>query len=150
MEKDIYLEKLKMRDIRPTAMRILILKAMMQFQKAFSLLDLENYLDTVDKSTIFRTISVFLDHHLIHCIDDGSGSLKYSVCSNECMCSIGDLHAHFYCTNCNKTLCLRKIHVPTVALPVGFTLQNINYVLKGLCDECSKKASSVIYNRHGD
>lgn len=140
MEKDIYLEKLKMREIRPTAMRILILKAMMQFQQAFSLLDLENYLDTVDKSTIFRTISIFLDHHLIHCIDDGSGSLKYSVCSNECMCSIGDLHAHFYCTNCHKTLCLRTIHVPTVALPAGFTLQNINYVLKGLCDECSKKA----------
>ena len=72
---DAYLDILKQREIRPTAIRLLILKAMMRFERAFSLLDLENELDTVDKSTVSRTINLFLDHHLIHCIDDGSGSL---------------------------------------------------------------------------
>ena len=115
---------------------------MTRFTRAFSLLDLETELDIVDKSTIFRTINLFLDHHLIHVIDDGSGSLKYSVCSNECTCSIDDLHAHFYCRNCHKTFCLRKIHVPTVALPGDFTLESINYVLKGLCAECSSRVES--------
>ena len=108
MDEKVYLEKLEKREIKPTAMRLLILKAMTRFTRAFSLLDLETELDTVDKSTIFRTINLFLDHHLIHVIDDGSGSLKYSVCSNECTCSIDDLHAHFYCRNCHKTFCLRK------------------------------------------
>lgn len=83
MDEKVYLEKLEKREIKPTAMRLLILKAMTRFTRAFSLLDLETELDTVDKSTIFRTINLFLDHHLIHVIDDGSGSLKYSVCSNE-------------------------------------------------------------------
>lgn len=53
-------------------------KTMMQHKEAFSLLDLENELDTVDKSTIYRTITL-LAHHLVHGIDDGTGSLKYAV-----------------------------------------------------------------------
>ena len=139
MENDVYLEKLKKRNINPTAMRLLILKAMTQFNQAFSLLDLENYLDTVDKSTIFRTITLFLAHHLIHCIDDGSGSLKYAVCSNDCNCSVDDLHTHFYCVKCHRTFCFRNIHVPTVKLPEHFTLQSINYVLKGICADCAEE-----------
>jgi Fur family ferric uptake transcriptional regulator len=133
----IYLEKLGQRAIKPTAIRLLILRAMMQFERAFSLLDLETYLDTVDKSTISRTIKLFLDNYLIHCIDDGSGSLKYSVCGTECNCDINDLHVHFYCVKCHKTYCLRNTHIPTASLPQHFTLQSINYVMKGLCDHCS-------------
>ena len=41
MEENIYLDKLGQRDIKPTAMRLLILRAMMQFNRAFSLLALE-------------------------------------------------------------------------------------------------------------
>ena len=88
MNEDLYLKKLEQREIKPTAIRLLILKTMMQHKEAFSLLDLENDLDTVDKSTIYRTITLFLTHHLIHAIDDGSGSLKYAVCSNDCNCEV--------------------------------------------------------------
>lgn len=138
MEENMYLNKLEQRNVKPTAIRLLILKAMMQFNKAFSLLDLEIFLDTVDKSTLSRTIALFLKHHLIHSIDDGSGSLKYSVCGNECNCEIDDLHVHFYCTRCKKTYCLRGIHIPAVALPQHFTAESINYVIKGVCEECSR------------
>lgn len=135
---EAYLDILNHRQIKPTAIRLLILKAMTEFERAFSLLDLENYLDTVDKSTLSRTINLFLEHHLIHCIDDGSGSLKYSVCGNDCNCSVDELHAHFYCLKCHRTFCLRNIPVPTVKLPRNFTLESINYVLKGCCEDCSK------------
>ena len=139
MEENIYLNKLEERGIKPTAMRLLILKSMSGFERAFSLLDLEIALDTVDKSTLSRTITLFQKQHLIHCIDDGSGSLKYSVCSSECNCDVDDLHVHFYCTNCHKTYCLRNLQIPPVSLPQHFTLQSINYVMKGLCDYCSHK-----------
>ena len=88
MEEDIYLDKLDRRGIKPTAIRLLVIKAMMQAERAVSLLDLETLLDTVDKSTISRTIALFLSHHLIHSIDDGSGSLKYAVCDNSCNCVV--------------------------------------------------------------
>ena len=47
MNETIYLKKLEQREIKPTAIRLLILKTMMQHKEAFSLLDLENELDTV-------------------------------------------------------------------------------------------------------
>lgn len=50
MEEDIYLDKLVRRDIKPTAIRLLVIKEMMQAERAVSLLDLETLLDTVDKS----------------------------------------------------------------------------------------------------
>ena len=46
MDEKVYLEKLEKREIKPTAMRLLILKAMTRFTRAFSLLDLETELDT--------------------------------------------------------------------------------------------------------
>ena len=92
-----------------------------------------------DKSTVSRTLSLFLSHHLVHSIDDGSGALKYAVCSNTCTCEVEDLHVHFYCTQCHRTLCLRGLPVPLVHLPDGFTLESVNYVMKGVCSDCQRK-----------
>jgi len=135
---------LEQRGIKPTAMRILVLKEMVNASEASSLLSLEERLDTVDKSTIYRCITLFLTNHLIHAIDDGSGSFKYAVCDSQCHCGeegehLDDLHAHFYCEKCKRTFCLSRIHVPLVSLPGDFKVHDINYVLKGICPECSLK-----------
>ena len=90
--EEIYLHKLSLRDIKPTAMRLLILRTMMEMKRAVSVTDLEDKLDTVDKSTIFRTLTLFLSHHLIHGVDDGSGSLKYAVCEDSRFIKIGRAH----------------------------------------------------------
>ncbi|MDR1878378.1 MAG: transcriptional repressor [Bacteroidales bacterium] len=129
------------RDIQPTAIRILILKAMIEHPQAFSMADLEYKLETVDKSTLSRTIHLFLKKHLIHSIDDGSGSMKYSVCNSDCTCSLNDLHVHFFCNCCKKTCCMESISVPKVQLPKNFILENVNFVLKGICDKCSNDAT---------
>ena len=34
---------------------------------------------------------------------------------------------------------MKNIPTPVVQLPEGFTLNSINYVLKGLCPECAAK-----------
>lgn len=148
MEKDQHIiDMLEQRDIKPTAMRILVLKAMTSCDDAFSLQSLEDKLDTVDKSTIYRCITLFLTHHLIHAIDDGTGSLKYAVCHADCHCGeegehLDDMHAHFYCERCQRTFCLSRIAAPVVALPGNFEVHSINYVLKGLCPQCSELQAS--------
>lgn len=139
---------LEQRDIKPTAMRILVLREMLNCDNAFSLQSLENRLDTVDKSTVYRCITLFLTHHLIHAIDDGSGSVKYAVCDSSCHCGeegehLDDLHAHFYCEKCGRTFCLSRINVPVVSLPGDFHVHDINYVLKGICPDCNAKKSSL-------
>ena len=121
---------LQARDIKSTAMRMLILKHMLGFSRAFKLSDLEAVMETVDKSTIFRTITLFHEKQLIHSIDDGSGAIKYSVCSSNCNCSIGD-----------KTFCLDKVAVPDLKIPDNLVPISINLVIKGFCEECKKFAT---------
>lgn len=102
MEEKDYLDLLAKREIQPTAIRILVLQAMLKAGRSVSLLDLEKILDTVDKSSIFRTITLFLSHHLVHSIDDGTGSFKYAVCSAGCSCEVNDLHTHFIVRDATK------------------------------------------------
>jgi len=130
--------KLKNKQIRPTAMRELVLKVLLDKGSAISLSKLEDEFANADKSTLYRTLKTFEDKQLIHSIDDGSGSLKYAVCQDNCQCNPNDLHVHFYCTKCENTFCLTDIPVPSVNLPVGFSLNSVNMVVKGLCINCKK------------
>lgn len=138
---DSYLKLLKERDIKVTAIRLLILKAMFEFDRAFNLSDLEAKLDTVDKSTISRTLHLFHEHQLIHSFDDGSGSVKYSICSSDCHCSIDDLHAHFYCNYCKSAFCLENISIPKFELSPIMQVESVNLVIKGYCGRCNKFAT---------
>ncbi len=138
-------QELLQRGIKPTAIRLLIFKEMKKLDCAVSLTDLETKLGTVDKSTIFRTLTLFLAHHLVHCIEDGSGYTKYAICKHECRCGgegddgFSDHHTHFFCEACHRTFCLHGLPIPTVKVPQGFLLHTANYVLKGLCPDCSTK-----------
>lgn len=140
MEK---LEKLlEKKSVKATAIRLLILRTLHEQDSALSLSELEAKLGTIDKSTIFRTLSLFADHHLIHAINDSSGQTKYAVCKEDCHCQedegFSDLHTHFSCERCQRTFCLRDIPVPKPELPEGFFLHSANYVVFGLCPECSR------------
>lgn len=104
----------------------------------FNLADLEEVLPTVDKSTLFRTLNLFSDSHLLDTIDDGTGSQKYCLRSADDPLS-GVRHIHFSCRVCHKTVCLTNIPLPEVSLPDGFEVENVEYVAKGVCPKCASK-----------
>jgi Fur family ferric uptake transcriptional regulator len=137
MNNDKTDKKLQSRDIKPTAMRELVLKVLTDQSTAISLSDLEVQFEKADKATLYRTLKTFEKNKLIHSIDDGSGSVKYALCNDSCVCNPNDLHVHFYCTKCEKTYCLNDIPVPTINLPNSFTLESVNMVVKGICANCS-------------
>lgn len=136
MDKEV-LDKLEYRGIKPTAMRILVLKTLLQQGYAISLNDLELLFEHADRVTLFRTLKTFEEHRLIHRIDDGTKLIKYALCSDDCGCNPEELHVHFYCTDCEKTYCMVDSLVPAIALPKKFKAQEINIVIKGLCEKCS-------------
>ena len=135
-------EILNARGIRPTPVRILVLRALQEKDCAVSLMTLEAELKTVDRSSIFRTLNLFLEQHLVHQVEDGSGQTKFALCEEHCRCgathehSLSDFHVHFFCEKCQRTLCLHDVAVPEVILPPGFSLSSANFVLKGLCADC--------------
>ncbi len=145
-DADHFTALLEARDIKPTANRLLVLRALAKDNCALSLSDIEARIGTMDKSSVFRTLTLFLEHHLVHGVDDGTAMMKYALCEASCHCGeadhtgLADLHTHFRCERCGRTFCLRGLPVPSVPLPEGFVLNTANYVLVGLCPHCSHTA----------
>lgn len=133
-------EKLIHKGIRPTAARILILQKLSELTSPVSLFELEAELVTLDKSTISRSLAVLLEHHAIHSFEDGSGSMKYEICTSESdECPIGNRHIHFYCELCHKTECIETVKIPVIRLPEGYKMNTVNYTVKGICPACNNK-----------
>jgi len=126
------------RNIKPTAMRELVLDVLSKQKSAISLPELEDKFEKADKATLYRTLKTFEENKLIHHIDDGSGAVKYALCQESCECEPEDMHVHFYCTRCQKTFCLNDTAVPSIHLPKDFSLEKINMVVSGICASCQK------------
>ncbi|MBR3529054.1 MAG: transcriptional repressor [Bacteroidales bacterium] len=127
--------------IRITAVRLMIWKQIRhEMEGVFSLYDMEEALPTVDRSTLFRTLTILNDAHLLHNVDDGSGVQKYCVCHHDdtrhCMG-----HVHLTCRICHNTYCLTNTSIPQVPLPEGFHVEETEYIVKGICSRCAQKAA---------
>lgn len=124
------------REINPTAMRLLVLKELQNANAAMSLGELESNFEQADKTTIYRTLKTFQKHKLVHSIEDGTGSMKYALCDQDCECMPEQSHAHFHCNKCDATFCLKDYHLPKISLPKNFNADEISLIIKGLCDKC--------------
>lgn len=123
--------------VKPSPIRILVLKEIAAAKNPVSSLDLEHRLITVDRSSITRALSTFVNASLVHAIDDGSGSTKYELCTGgDGVHGDTDLHPHFHCIRCGETYCLTESEIPPVSLPEGFQKITANYVIKGICKKC--------------
>lgn len=125
------------KQIKPTAMRIVVLDFLLNQVNAQSLTDMELKMHRTDRVTIYRTIRTFEENGLVHRIEDGSGITKFALC--EAGCSTGDhndLHLHFYCLKCEETHCLPKTVIPEVKLPDGYETMEIQLIVKGVCNAC--------------
>ena len=129
-------KKLESKNVKPTAMRTLVYKTLADSGKAMSLGDLEQRFEKVERSTIFRTLKSFQDNYIVHTVDDGTGSVKYAVCDEDCACTLHDLHVHFVCKRCCRTRCMKELPIPYVKLPDGYTYENAQFIINGVCPRC--------------
>lgn len=128
---------LSAKQIKPTAMRLLVLDYLLQQPAAVSLQHLEAGFQHADRVTLYRTLKTFEEKGLVHAIQDGSGTARYALCPETCSGEgHHDLHLHFYCTHCRETYCLPTTRVPEVALPNNFIAEEFSLTAKGICDRC--------------
>ena len=78
METNDLADSLELKGVKPTANRILVLKALKEQACPVSLTDLEDILATMDKSSIFRVLTLFLEHDIVHSFEDGLQSVRRS------------------------------------------------------------------------
>lgn len=139
MNSQDIISRLESKGIRPTANRILVMKTLMGEQNPQSLSNLERKMVSMDKSSIFRTLTLFLEHDVVHAFEDGRGVLCYELCEEKGACDHHDGHIHFYCESCQRSFCMKDIHIPSFELPEGFYPHSISFVIKGECPDCRKK-----------
>lgn len=132
-------EILQNKGVKPTPNRLLVLNALLHAENPMSLSDLELELLTIEKSSIFRVLTLFTEHDITHLLEGGDGITKYEVCHGEDCCTIDDMHVHFYCMSCHRTYCLKSIPVPQVIFPEGYEMKSTNYLAKGICPKCGKR-----------
>lgn len=139
MNSQDIISRLESKGIRPTANRLLVMKTLMGEQNPQSLSNLERKMVSMDKSSIFRTLTLFLEHDVVHAFEDGRGVLCYELCEEKGACDHHDGHIHFYCESCQRSFCMEDIHIPSFELPEGFYPHSISFVIKGECPDCRKK-----------
>ena len=141
MDTQLIIKRLEAKGIKPTANRILVLKTLVKENAPLSLSDLERRMISMNKSSIFRTLTLFLEHDVVHAFEDGRGVLNYELCEEDGKCDHHDGHIHFYCESCQRSFCMEDIHIPSLELPAGFYPHSVSFVIKGECPECRKKHS---------
>ena len=90
-----------------------------------------------DRVTVYRTLQTFVDKGIIHTIPTAENTVKYALCKNDCFEGHHhDNHIHFICSKCKRTECLDDFVIPAVKLPRGYTPNNVEIVVNGICKDC--------------
>jgi Fur family ferric uptake transcriptional regulator len=134
---------LKQRNLKKTEGRLAVLDVLMGSKNlGLSEQDIEQQLNTsMDRVTIYRTLSTFLKEHLVHKIADDEGVIRYALCG---VCQHSQTqhhnhhHIHFKCDVCKTTQCLTQNPVSVVDIPAGYTFRDSSFLIMGICKQCNR------------
>ena len=129
---------LEQHGVKATANRIVVLKQLAEAAMPLTLSELEYRILTIDKSGVFRALTLFREHHVVHAIDDAAGGTRYELCHSNSSDGDDDLHVHFFCEQCHRTYCLEQTPLPEVTLPEEFLMTTASYMVKGICAGCQQ------------
>ena len=136
--KEAIIDILKHNQLSVTDNRLKILELFQRNGKALSHGDIERLSGKhFDRVTIYRTLQTFVDKGIIHTIPTADNSIMYALCKEAC--SEGhhhDDHVHFLCEECGTTYCLENITIPDVNVPNGFSVNQTNVLVNGVCKNC--------------
>ena len=96
--------------------------------------DLRRKMPTLSKTTVYATMQLLAERHLIGTVHVEGDRLRYDGCV--------EFHAHFRCRGCGKVfdVMLDAPHrKPFARLPEGFVSEDEELVYYGLCPKCKNK-----------
>lgn len=129
--------------LRETPVRTLIFRTLSDASAPLSGQQIEDIIESVDRSSITRTLALFVDRGLVHSLEDGTGSVKYEICKDEDHDTSHlhtDRHPHFHCKKCGATTCLESVMISAdTLLPEGYEIHDVSLLYTGLCPKCAAK-----------
>jgi Fur family ferric uptake transcriptional regulator len=138
-------EQLRNRGFRLTPQREMVLSVMHKmedFATAEQIYDRVQELSTsVDISTIYRTLDLFQDFHVVATLDSGDGQRRFRL-------SVTDgHHLHLVCRACGAVIGLDHDQAQTILHCLnaerGFQADLENLTIPGLCRDCHQAQSAT-------
>jgi len=92
--------------------------------------------EPIDTVTLYRVLEWLMTNGLVHRIAGADQVWRFSTSGGR----QDHEHAHFQCTNCESVTCFNDMPLPRrVKMPEGFTSQEVDFLIKGICPRCSKR-----------
>ena len=131
---------LRRNSLSVTESRKKILNLFLNVQGALAHGDIERKAgEKFDRVTVYRTLQTFVEKGIIHTIPTTDNSVRYALCKDNCAGGHHhDDHVHFICLQCGTTLCLEEVVVPEIKMRRGFSINEIEVVVKGICLDCQQ------------
>ena len=130
---------LKSCGLRKTQPRVVILSALLEADGPLTQDQIAERIGKTapDKTTIYRTLMILVEHNLIHQAYI-QGRSRYFEPAHHCRAD--QCHPHFTCMQCHETRCLTDTHPPLVQnLPAGFQIHRQQIRIEGICADCRMK-----------
>ncbi len=129
---------IKRHGLRITDCRIDVLSYFIQYKKALTFKNLEDQFEAYDRVTLYRTLSAFEEHGLLHKIPDDSGFATYGLCQDCSTEAHHHNHIHFKCLKCEQLECIDDtINISIDSLPKNYIAQDMDVIIKGVCQQCN-------------
>ncbi|AQX06220.1 transcriptional repressor [Elizabethkingia meningoseptica] len=123
--------------MRNTIAKAKILELINHSEVALSHSEIEKLVDGLcNRVTIYRVLDRLTEEGHIHKFVNIDGHLKFAAC-HHCDAHHHHDHAHFSCTQCGTVSCLESVE-PVYKLPKEYKVQEMNFVLSGICPRCVK------------
>ncbi len=101
----------------------------------------EAEIGSLDRVTLYRTLTTLLQVGLLHRIQDVNGVWRFRAHRaqpGEC----GGNHIHFLCLECNQMYCLPDQSLPWVEKPEGAEVLGKQLVVYGRCAACKSRGEN--------
>ncbi|MGV8112358.1 MAG: Fur family transcriptional regulator [Lentimicrobium sp.] len=130
-------EILKHFQLKKTSPRLAIIEALQSAGLPLSETEISKSMGShYDRTTFYRSMLTLEESGIIHKIVIDKLQVKYALNEPGKINNPAD-HAHFYCHHCQRLICLNEIHPGPYKLPKGFSPQESEIIIKGLCDKCT-------------
>jgi len=138
--------KARLRDagLRATTAREEVLATLDELDRPATHADLARLprLARMDRVTLYRTLTTFLEAGFVHQVQGEDGTCRY--CPQQAPLSgCPGNHVHLLCTRCGSMQCLTDQPMPRVAVPAGFVVERRSFLARGICGSCADGESGV-------
>lgn len=124
--------------ISKTSQRLAVLSILLKAKKPLNVTAIRQSLEkkcTIDKVTVYRTLSLLRRHGIIREIATACGANYFEIATLE-----NPLHPHFNCRSCGEFTCLEPLSFPRASELIlsknDYSIEHIEINVSGLCSYC--------------